>query len=1263
MQQPRRLLQPIFLLALFLPFVLRAAQAIGLEPFPSALPIVVKGDIVFGTPIDVTGGSGTPWEVQMATYHSSPSAIQSGTIDNNASSTLAAKVTGSGRLSFWWSVSSEQNYDKLSVTIDDVEQESITGTIDWQKMEYTITGVGEHLITWTYAKDSSQSAGSDCGWLDDVSWEPDGGQSGGQQTLELTTGWNWVGFRVLPQSHKVGDVLGTSGFTANDLIQTNGGMSRFNGAGWLPSGFTVDYGKMYQLYTAKALTLNIQGSGSSSSDTAVASGWNWMSNPTNRSITPAELVHSGGWTAGDRIQNSNRSVTFTGNKWIPSTGFTLEPGQGSQLFTARDGRVSFGKEDDDEGALYVVVDLSGGPNVSIYPVRYSSTGPDVSDDKCRTTELWLRKIPKGTFIMGSPEDEVGRVATRETQHQVTLTEDYYIGVFECTQRQWELVMGDNPSYFINPEYYATRPVERVSYNMIRGTSAMAGAGWPTYGHAVDTTSFMGKLQAKTGLTFDLPTEAQWEYACRAGTTTALNSGKNLTHPDNGEIDDAMNEVGRYKANCDDSELSPNNTTANGTAKVGSYLPNAWGLYDMHGNLREWCLDWYQTDQGTSATMDPIGADTGTYRVSRGGYWRYGAGVCRSAQRDGIMPKASNDLYDGFRIACHPQSVPVAPDQKKYAVVDLSAGPNASSYPVRYSSIEPDLSDDTCRTTELWLRKIPAGTFIMGSSEDEMERDNGETRHQVTLTQDYYIGVFECTQRQWELVMGTKPSYFSNADYYATRPVEQVSYDMIRGTGAQAGASWPACGHTVDATSFMGKLQTKTGLVFDLPTEAQWEHACRAGTMTALNSGKDLTSAEQDDAMAEVGRYWYNGGSGSTKNCTTDKGTAKVGSYLPNAWGLYDMHGNVYEYCLDWYDRSVGTESLSDPAGPDTGTNRMGKGGNWGNDACYCRSAFRLGYLPLNATKSVGFRIVCHPNKEAYIVVDLSGGPNASSYPVRYSATGPSLSDDTCRTTELWLRRIPAGTFIMGSPEDEVGHYVGSFCSDMTPHQVTLTKDYYMGVFECTQKQWELVMGDTPASYKGDCRPVDRISYDMIRGTSPTAGAGWPTYGHTVDATSFMGKLQAKTGLAFDLPTEAQWECACRAGTTTALNSGKNLTNEDEDAAMSEVGRYAYNQNDGKGGYSQDTKVGSYLPNAWGLYDMHGNVTEWCLDWMEDNMLDSSAAVTDPVGQTSGEEHSIRSGNWYCSAKECRSGCRYWRFRSHDIIEGFGFRIAIQMDEP
>ena len=480
----------------------------------------------------------------------------------------------------------------------------------------------------------------------DITLEGNGSPS--IQTLELTAGWNWLGFNVLPENRNIGNVLGTAGFSANDSVQTNGDMCLFTGSGWFPGSFDIEYGRLYQIYVANAKTVVVHGEPCTSNEFPLTSGWNWIGNPMAAAISPSQLTHSGGWTAGDRIQSPDGNVMYMGDKWFPSNGLTLEPGKGCQIYTANSGTLTFPNTDGGDGddALYVIVDLSGGPDATNYPVRYSVTGPDLNDDICRTTELWLRKIPAGTFIMGSPEDEVGRW-DNETQHEVTLTQDYYMGVFECTQKQWELVMGSNPS-----EYKGDcRPVENVSHNMIRGTG-MLGAGWPTYGHAVDATSFMGKLRAKTGLTFDLPTEAQWEYACRAGTTTALNSGKNLT---NEEHDSAMDEVGRYNYNRSDGKGGYRQHT-----KVGSYLSNAWGLYDMHGNVWEWCLDWYNYRYGsyvTSVVFDPVGPSAGSNRVERGGgwnsgayYWDSGAGDCRSASRD-----RRSVVFDGFgfRIVCLP----------------------------------------------------------------------------------------------------------------------------------------------------------------------------------------------------------------------------------------------------------------------------------------------------------------------------------------------------------------------------------------------------------------------------------------------------------------------------------------------------------------------------------------------------------------------------------------------------------------------------------
>lgn len=264
----------------------------------------------------------------------------------------------------------------------------------------------------------------------------------------------------------------------------------------------------------------------------------------------------------------------------------------------------------------------------------------------------------------------------------------------------------------------------------------------------------------------------------------------------------------------------------------------------------------------------------------------------------------------------------------------------------------------------------------------------------------------------------------------------------------------------------------------------------------------------------------------------------------------------------------------------------------------------------------------------YLVVDLSPGPDALCYPIQYLAAIPAGGwTDEFKTTKLVLRLIMPDTFIMGSPLDELGRQ-----TDELQHQVTLTQPYYIGVFEVTQKQWMLVMNSNPSGCKGDLRPVECVSYNLIRGNN--LGNKWPST-NSVDATSFMSKLRVKSGFTFDLPTEAQWECACRAGTSTALNNGKNLTNENSDASMAMVGRCSSNQNDSKGGYSQHTTVGSYLPNSWGLHDMHGNVAEWCLDWQGSYL----GEVVDPKGAVSGNIRALRGGYWNGRAADSRSAYR------------------------
>ena len=305
-----------------------------------------------------------------------------------------------------------------------------------------------------------------------------------------------------------------------------------------------------------------------------------------------------------------------------------------------------------------------------------------------------------------------------------------------------------------------------------------------------------------------------------------------------------------------------------------------------------------------------------------------------------------------------------------------------------------------------------------------------------------------------------------------------------------------------------------------------------------------------------------------------------------------------------------------------------------------------------------FAIASEAATGLYLVIDLSGGKDAASYPVSYLGAEPQGGwTDEYKTDKLVLRLIQPGTFTMGCETSEIGYTTGW---ETVPHEVTISEPFYIGVFEVTQRQYELVTGNNPSYYKGDTRPVDNVSWNTIRGNSSTYN--WPNTSE-VDSSSFIGKIRAKTGItSFDLPTEAKWEYACRAGTSTALNSGKNLTNTGSDANMDEVGRYYYNKTDGKGGYSQHTTVGSYLPNAWGLYDTHGNVWEWTLDWFQQGNLLNSAA-TDPVGPASGSCRVLRGGSWSNYAQNCRSANRRNNFPFNGYDHGLRVCCAVPQHKP
>ena len=230
---------------------------------------------------------------------------------------------------------------------------------------------------------------------------------------------------------------------------------------------------------------------------------------------------------------------------------------------------------------------------------------------------------------------------------------------------------------------------------------------------------------------------------------------------------------------------------------------------------------------------------------------------------------------------------------------------------------------------------------------------------------------------------------------------------------------------------------------------------------------------------------------------------------------------------------------------------------------------------------------------------------------------------------LEMVKIRAGSFIMGSPHEEFGHY-----SDEKQRRVTLSQDYWIGKFEVTQKQYELVMGSNPSCYKGENHPVEQVSWnDAVKFCAELN-------------TLYAGKLPE--GYHFSLPTEAQWEYACRAGTATAFNNGNLLTSEE--AYFSDLGEISWYGEKGSSGHHE---VGKKKPNAWELYDMHGNVFEWCLDWY--GKYDGN--TTDPYGAESGTFRVRRGGSWNGNAKFCRAAYRN-RSRPDFRTNNTGFRAAI-----
>ena len=452
-------------------------------------------------------------------------------------------------------------------------------------------------------------------------------------------------------------------------------------------------------------------------------------------------------------------------------------------------------------------------------------------------EMEFVQIQPGEFTMGCSPGNSECYSEESPAHRVRITRGFQIGKYEVTQEQWQAVMWSNPSYFKG----ATLPEENVTW--------------------YDVQEFLRRLNARNdGFRYRPPTEAEWEYAARAGTTDKYGGG--------GPLED----VAWYGDNSGGT-----------THPVGQKRPNAWGLYDMLGNVAEWCQDWYDGSRYSSSPVeDPAGPFWSIFKILRGGSW---AGVAR---RERVSARdwegfGQGERSSGLGFRCAREVIP---------------GVMPGSLRIEFVQIQP-------------------GEFAMGCSPGDSECWERESpAHRVRITRGFQMGKYEVTQEQWQAVMGSNPSDVKGA----TLPVEQVSWDDIQG--------------------FLQRLNARNdGYRYRLPTEAEWEYAARAGT-TDKYAGAN--------ALEDVA--WYGSNSGKT--------THPVGQKRPNAWGLYDMLGNAWEWCQDWYGASYyASGPAENPAGPSSGSDRVFRGGAWFLLAWNERVSYRGGSASGYRDYGSGFRCV------------------------------------------------------------------------------------------------------------------------------------------------------------------------------------------------------------------------------------------------------------------------------------------------------------------
>jgi sulfatase modifying factor 1 len=458
------------------------------------------------------------------------------------------------------------------------------------------------------------------------------------------------------------------------------------------------------------------------------------------------------------------------------------------------------------------------------------------------------------------------------------------------------------------------------------------------------------------LEYALPTEEQWEFAARAGAAGTYGASSQPS---------ALVRVAWTQGRLPEDRLAQ-------PQPVGIKEPNAFGLHDTLGNVWEWCAGW-QTGHENKR------------RALRGGGWSTDATRARPAQRGGGEPGRAWDAATRFRVAIVgklPSSSPSSASSPSPAVAPFDAG-QAKQHQETWAK-QLSVSVEQTNTFGMKLRLIPPGEFIMGAKPDArflapsatwyfarwvLDRRQGEEpEHTVHITRPIFWSVHEVTVEQFSAFI-KETSYRTEAEQS-----EQGGFGWADGSWQRKPTlNWKNPGfpqtpnHPVgniswhDAVAFCEWLSKQEGQTYRLPTEAEWEYACRAGTTSPFSSGSEAASLE---GCANVADKALRAASEETTWATNwDDGfafTAPVGSFRANPWGLYDMHGNVPVWCSDFYDATYYASSpTNDPAGPTKGDNHVFRGGAWDSWVGFVRSSDRYGsHSPTLRTTWAGFRVIC-----------------------------------------------------------------------------------------------------------------------------------------------------------------------------------------------------------------------------------------------------------------------------------------------------------------